>query len=172
MGYQEILVRSSKISLEKIAETIQNKADPLFVDSANTMAILKRDVESDKVIIFGQERDIDPLNFKAGDQFLVVCGDRDTLKSVKNMFPFMQRKSIETYPIELIMQTPQNLNKEYSDVFEDSKFLREKEQGRGKTSILQKLSENKRVIMGSQKSNMSLTKQETKQSEHLVGEER
>lgn len=146
MGYQEILIKSAKISVEDMADIIQRKADPMYIDSADTVAVLRNDFSSNKAVIFGREVDTDKLDFKAGDQFLVVAGERDALKSIKNMFPITQRKAIEIYPMEAIMQSATNLNKEYTDVFDDLKVSATRNQERGNTSILRKLTENKRQI--------------------------
>lgn len=120
MGYQEVLVRSSKMTLENIAHIIQKKADMLFINSANTIATLQNNFSSDKTIIFGQQIETKPVSFCKGEQFLVVCGERDALKSIKSMLPLMQRQSFEIYPVELVMQSPENINKKYKDVFSDS----------------------------------------------------
>lgn len=111
MGYQEILIRSSKISLEKMSEVIQKKMNPMFVDSANKVAMLRDDFKSSKTIMFGQEIATQELNLKAGDRFLVVCGERSALQNIKRMFPYMLRNSIQIYPMESVMQSPQYFNK-------------------------------------------------------------
>lgn len=44
------------------------------------------------------------------------------LSNIKSMFPAMQRKSIKIYPMEFFTQSVQNLNKDYGDIFADSKI--------------------------------------------------
>lgn len=146
MGYQEVLIKSAKISVEDIADIIQRKADPMFINSADTVAVLRNDFNSSKAVILGREVDTGKLDFKAGEQFLVVAGERGALDSIKNMFPITQRKAIEIYPMESIMQSTLNLNKDYTDVFEDHKVSVARKQEKQNTSILQKLTENKRQI--------------------------
>lgn len=146
MGYQEVLMKSAKISVEDMADIIQRKADPMFIDSADTVAVLRNDFSSSKAVIFGREVDTGKLDFKAGEQFLVVSGERGALNSIKNIFPITQRKAIEIYPMESIMQSTSNLNKDYTDVFDDHKVSAARKQEKQNTSILQKLTENKRQI--------------------------
>lgn len=61
MGYQEILVKSDKIPAEDMAGILQRKADSLFIDSADTVAVLRNDFSSSRAIIFGQEIDTGKL---------------------------------------------------------------------------------------------------------------
>lgn len=83
MSYQEVLIKSSIISAEKMSRIIQKKMDPMYIDSANTVATLRNDFSSDKMIMFGQTVDTDRLAFKAGEQFLVVCGEREAVQAAK-----------------------------------------------------------------------------------------
>lgn len=166
LGYQEILVRSSKLSLEYMSGIIQRKMDPMFIDQADTIATLRNDFTSNKMNVFEQQVDTDPLDFKAGDRFLVVCGERDALGRIKSMFPITQRKSIDIYPMEFVMQSVQYNGKDYKDVFKDTKVEVVKH------SIRQKLAENKRQIDGNQKDRTDLSKTEDKTIERKSYEER
>ncbi len=145
MGYQEVLIKSSKLSCEQMAAVIQKKMDQMFIDSADTIATLRNDFISNKMIIFGKEVNKDTLNFKAGDQFLVVCGERSAVTGIKDMFPVWQKKSIEVYPIERIMKSDQYINKDYGDVFKDSKIVIQR------ASVLGKLYEHKEKIASEKK---------------------
>lgn len=167
MGYQEILIRSSKLSVEYMSGIIQRKMDPMFIDSADTIATLKNDFTSNKTIIYGQQVDTEPLDFKAGDRFLVVCGERDALEHIKSMFPITQRKSIEIYPMESIMQSVQHNGKNYEAVFEDTKVEAVKI-----ISIRQKLAEYKKEIDGNQTARTDLSKTEDQTIERKSYEER
>lgn len=168
MGYQEILVRSAKLSPEYMSGIIQRKMDPMFIDQADTIATLRNDFSSNKMIIFGQQVDTDPLDFKAGDRFLVVCGERDALGNITSMFPIMQRKSIEIYPMEFVMQSEKNIGKDYEEVFEDTK-IEKQEKG---FSIRQKLTEYKKEIDGNQTDRTALDKTENQERERNSYEER
>lgn len=168
MGYQEILIRSSKLSLEYMSGIIQRKMDPMFIDRADTIATLRNDFTSNKMSILGQQVDTKPLDFKAGDRFLVVCGERDALGHIKSMFPIMQRKSIEIYPMEFVMQSEQNVGKDYEEIFEDIK-LEKQEKG---FSIRQKLAEYKREMDSKQSGRTALIKTEDQTKERNSHEER
>lgn len=102
MGYQEVLIRSSKTSILEIANNIQKSNNPA-IDSANTVATINNDFSSNKMILFGREVETEALNLKAGEQFLVVCGERSAVNGVKNSLPFHMQKSIEIIPIEWVM---------------------------------------------------------------------
>lgn len=140
----------------------------MFIDRADTIATLRNDFTSNKTIIFGQQVDTDPLDFKARDRFLVVCGERDALGHIESMFPIMQRKSIEIYPMEFVMQSDQYAGKNYEEIFEDSKIAK---QERG-FSILQKLAENKQKIDGKQSARTALVQTEDQTKERNSHEER
>lgn len=167
MGYQEILIRSSKPSLEDISGIIQRKMDQTFIDQADTIATLRNDFTSNKMNVFGQLVDTDSLDFKAGERFLVVCGERDALRRIKSMFPITQRKSIDIYPMEFVMQSVQYNGMDYEAVFEDTKVEAVKE-----ISIRQKLVENKRQIDGNKKAGTDLSKTEDQTIERRSYEER
>lgn len=168
MGYQEILVRSSKLSVEYMSGIIQRKMDPMFIDQADTIATLRNDFASNKMIIFGQQVDTEPLEFKAGDRFLVVRGERNALGHIKSMFPIMQRKSIEIYPMEFVMQSEKNVGKHYEEIFEDTKFEKQ-EKG---FSIRQKLAENRQKIENKQSDRAALAQREDQTKERNLYEER
>lgn len=172
MGYQEILIKSSKLSAEYMSGIIQRKMDPMFIDQADTIATLRNDFTSNKMNVFGQQVDTDPLDFKAGDRFLVVCGERDALRNIKSMFPVIQRKSIEIYPLEFVTMSVQYADKLYNEVFEDTKVVAAKKQEKGFNSIRQKLAENKRQIDGNQKARTDLAKIENQTIERKSHEER
>lgn len=167
MGYQEILIRSSKFTPEYMSGIIQRKMDPMYIDRADIIATLQNDFSSNKMIVFGQQVDTDPLDFKAGDRFLVVCGERDALGRIKSMFPITQRKSIEIYPLEFVMQSVQYSGKDYKDVFKD-----EKVDSVNRNSIRQKLAENKNQIDGNQKAKRDLSKTEDQTIERKSYKER
>lgn len=99
MSYQEVLIKSSVISAEKMSHIIQRKMDPMYIDSADTVAILRNDFSSDKKI-----------HFKAGEQFLVVCGEREAVQKAKYMLPAPLWASVKVYPVELVMRSGQYSN--------------------------------------------------------------
>lgn len=144
MGYQEVLIRSSKIPISKIAHIIQEKNNSA-IESANVVATINNDFSSNKMILFGKEVEAEPLNFKAGEKFLIVCGERSAVKSVQNLFPFYNRKSIEVFPIERIMQSPDIIRRDYKEIFTDSKLLPISTVK--KDSVINKLSANKRIVV-------------------------
>ena len=168
MGYQEILIKSSELSIEYMSGIIQRKMDPMFIDQADKIATLKNDLISNRAIIYGQKVDIDPLDFKAGDRFLVVCGERDALRNIKKMFPITLRKSIEIYPMESVMQSPLYLGKDYEEIFEDSKI---EKQERG-FSIRKKLAENRQKIDSKQSDRAALAQTEDQTKERNLYEDR
>ena len=135
MGYQEYLVqsKSSKLPLEKLSEMIDKKYDPMFLESLHTIATLQNDFSSDKVIMFGQEVSINPVNFKAGQQFLVLAGER---RDASKIFPPLLRNLVNVYPLDTVMNSPQNIGKEYESVFSDSKI---QSMQKDKRSVIDKL---------------------------------
>lgn len=140
MSYQEVLIKSSIMSAEQMSRIIQKSVvGSFFIDSANTVATLRNDFSSDKMIMFGKQIDKKPLTFKAGEQFLVVCGEREAVWSAKYMLPLPLLPSVKVYPIERFMQSEQCVNKDYKDIFEDS--IVEK-----KLSVRKQLEKNKVVI--------------------------
>lgn len=149
MSYQEVLIKSSIISAEKMSRIIQKKMDPMYIDSADTVATLRNDFASNKMVMFGQQVDTEPLVFKAGEQFLVVCGEREAVQNAKYLIPVPLRASVKVYPIELVMQSEQYSNKNYEDVFEDVKIeIAEKYKGEpaAKLSVRKQLEKNRSVI--------------------------
>lgn len=148
MSYQEVLIKSSIMSAEQMSRIIQKSiVGSFFIDSADTVATLRNDFSSDKMIMFGKEIDKKPLAFKKGEQFLVVCGEREAVWSAKYMLPLPLLPSVKVYPIERIMQSEQCINKDYGDVFEDSIVEKiHKKEPVVKLSVRKQLEKNRAVI--------------------------
>lgn len=149
-----------------MSHIIQKKMDPTYIDSADTVATLRNDFSSDKMIMFGQPVDTDPLSFKAGEQFLVVCGEREAVRKAKYMLPVPLWASVKVYPIELIMQSEQYSNKSYEDVFADVKIETTEKQKRepaAKLSVHKQLEKNKAAIDGR---NQNMEPEERENSQH------
>lgn len=118
MSYQEYLVQSKgSVPLEKLSGMIDRMYNPDVLSSRHTIATLRNDLCSDKILIFGRECDIKSVNFTAGQQFLVLTGDR---RDGSTIFPIHMRKFVNVYPMETVMNSPQNKGKEYKQIFVDT----------------------------------------------------
>lgn len=54
LGYQEILIKSARMSPEDMAGIIQKKMDAMFIDRADIVATLRNDFTSNQMVIFGR----------------------------------------------------------------------------------------------------------------------
>lgn len=121
MGYQELLIRSKEIPLNKIADMINEGSNKMVIDPVNRIATVKENFTTDKVVILGNHMNIQPMHFDAGEQFLVLTGERVNIDYIRKMLlSKYSPASIDIYPIENVMSSPQNIGKSYNEIFKDA----------------------------------------------------
>lgn len=120
MGYQEYIIRSNKRSAEECAAFLTNQINnkKLSLEVVGTTK-LKEDISADQVTFFGKTMDMEPINLKAGDEFVILAGERAHY-NLKRIFPFFERNKVDIYPSDNIMFSENINGREWDDIFDDN----------------------------------------------------
>lgn len=179
MGYQEVLVKSKVMSLNKLSRLIDKRKNPMFVDNLDLVATVKRDFACDRIRMFGLERSINPIKLKKGEDFLVITGERTAVYQAASI------PGTEIYPIDNIMCSTKCIdeNIKYEDIFEDKnlrisvqenkqdKASLRKEESKEKGSLLKKLDIFKKIAETSVQNRQSITEHNGVESNKAVMKE-
>ena len=119
MGYQEYIIRSNKRSAEECAAFLTNQINnkKLNLEVVGTTK-LKEDLSTSKITFLGKSMDINSINLKAGDEFVILAGERASY-NLNRIFPFFERGKVDFYTADHIMLSDIAKGREWNDIFID-----------------------------------------------------
>jgi len=120
MGYQEYIIRSNKRSAEECAAFLTNQINnkKLNLEVVGTTK-LKENLSASKITFLGKPMDIDPINLKADDEFVILAGER-TNYNLNRIFPLFERAKVDFYPADHIMLSENIIGREWDEIFADN----------------------------------------------------